>query len=137
MAEPKVTNVVKLYTVLLLSSGPKHGYEIIKEVGERLGRKASPGQIYPFLGLLESGGYLKQKAVGKREKKVYTLTPKGRDFVDSLLSRLGNLVDIAIEPRLTECAHCGCSVYKGGFTKTIKGARLAFCCEYCAKSFRK
>ena len=50
MPDIEIKNMVKLFTVLLLSEGEQHGYDIMKKVQARIGKKASPGQIYPFLG---------------------------------------------------------------------------------------
>jgi len=74
---------------------------------------------------------------GARDKKVYGLTREGKDFLKVLLNRFGNLIDIAIEPRLTKCAHCGCNVYKGGYKKIVGKRKLMFCCSYCAGNFSK
>jgi DNA-binding PadR family transcriptional regulator len=136
MTEIKITNIVKFYTVLLLYNGPKHGYEIIKEVEKKLQKKASPGQIYPFLNKLEKKGYIRSKKVDGRDKKIYHLTRKGKAFVKKMLSRFGDLIDIAVEPKLTVCAHCGCEVYKGGYKTKIKGKTMMFCCMHCARSFK-
>lgn len=135
--EVKITNLVKFYTILLLSDGPKHGYEIIMHLGAKLGKKASPGQIYPFLGKLEGSGYVAVKSTGLKDKKVYALTPDGRKFVKKMLSRFEDLIDIAVEPRLTTCAHCGCRMYEGGYEEKIKGKTFRFCCCHCAKSFNE
>ena len=46
------------YIVLqLIAERPRHGYEIIKEIEERVGGgyAPSPGAIYPLLALLELG----------------------------------------------------------------------------------
>lgn len=137
MAEVKIINLIKFYVVLLLSEGPKHGYEIIKEIEEKLKKRASAGQIYPFLKKLEKHGYIKSKRMGKREKRVYHLTKEGKAFVKRILNRFGSLIDIAIEPKLTECAHCGCKVYEGGHREVVKGKKLTFCCEYCARSYSR
>ncbi len=137
MKEIKVTNLVKFFTVLLLNEGPKHGYEIIKEVGKRLGKKPSPGQIYPFLKQLETRGYIKSKGREEREKKKFYLTKEGKDFVDRLSDRFDSLIDIAVRHKLKICPHCKCEIYRGGFTKMIRGRRLTFCCVDCAKSYKK
>ena len=34
MAEIKINNMVKFYTLCLLASGPKHGYDLIKDLDE-------------------------------------------------------------------------------------------------------
>ena len=52
MAEIKITNMLKFYTLCLLATGPKHGYDLIKELEEKLGRRISASNIYPFLSIL-------------------------------------------------------------------------------------
>lgn len=133
----KISNIVKLYTVLLLRESPKHGYELMKELEERLDMKISPGQMYPFLSILEDNGHIKIERIGERDKKIYVMTPKGKKFVDGFLQRFGNLLQVAIESKISICAHCGCKVYEGGYKERIGGKIMAFCCHYCAASFRK
>lgn len=132
----KVTNLVRFYTILLLAEKSKHGYEIIKKVSESLRKRVSPGEIYPFLKQLKRYGYVEIKKFGIREKKVYSLTSKGRKFVKKMLERFGSFIDAAIEPKLTVCSHCGCELYRGGYTEKIKGKKLTFCCQHCARSFK-
>ena len=133
----KVTNLVKLYIVLLLKEGPKHGYELIKELEEHLERRISASQIYPFLNELKKNKFIKVKEREERDKKVYYLTAPGKKFVKNILVRFGDLIDIAVTPKLTKCAHCGCEVYKGGHKETIEKKRLIFCCKHCAASFKR
>lgn len=134
MANIKITNLIKFYIVLLLSSGPKHGYELIKELRERLEKPISTSQIYPFLQVLEKNKYVTFEKT-ERDRKVYCLTKKGKEFVKTMLGRFGNLIDIAIEPKLSVCAHCGCKVYEGSHKEKIKGKTFTFCCHHCARSF--
>lgn len=136
MKEIKVTNLVKFYTLLLLYEKPKYGYEIMREIEKKIGKKTSAGQIYPFLGKLEKQKYIKVKKITEREKKTYLLTKKGRLFVKKMLERFGGLIDIAVEPKISVCVHCGCKVYKGGYRKKIKKKMLTFCCHHCAKAYR-
>lgn len=132
----KITNLVKFHTLLLLAEKEKHGYDIIKEISNKTGKKVSPGQIYPFLKLLESEGYIVSGKLEERDKKQYRLTREGREFVNRMLVRFGDLIRLAVEPHIEECAHCGCKVYDGGYKKKIKNKNMGFCCPYCAKSFR-
>lgn len=136
MKEIKVTNMAKFYSLMLLMDKPKHGYELIKTTGEKLGKTVSPGQMYPFLAKLESSGYVTIKAEGERDKKVYSLTPEGKKFCMKMLHRFGDLVELAIEPNLSKCTHCGCEVYKGGHTEKIGGQKVTFCCVHCAATFK-
>jgi DNA-binding PadR family transcriptional regulator len=135
--EVKISNLAKLYTILLLLDAPRHGYEIIKTVSEKLNKKISAGEIYPFLKLLKRNNYLEIKIIEKRKKKVYSLTKKGKIFARKMLDRFGSLIDIAIKPKLTICANCGCKIYEGGYEEIIKGKKLVFCCIHCAKAYKK
>ena len=137
MADVKINNMVKLYTLCLLATGPKHGYEIMKELESKLGRSISASNVYPFLEMLTKNKVIEIKKIGNRDKKVYYLTPEGKKFTKQMFSRFGDLISIAIEPRLTVCAHCSCKVYEGGYTERIKGRELKFCCMHCASSYKK
>ncbi|MFZ3077384.1 MAG: PadR family transcriptional regulator [Candidatus Aenigmatarchaeota archaeon] len=132
----KITNIVKLYALLLLSEKKKHGYELIKELSGKLDKRISAGEIYPFLNRLKKAGYIKVESSGTREKKTYVLTPSGKKFVKNMLVKFSSLIELAIEPSLTQCAHCGCKIFGGGFVKKIRDKSFAFCCKYCAKGFR-
>jgi DNA-binding PadR family transcriptional regulator len=62
----------------MLESGPKHGYELMKELETKSGGiyKASAGAIYPALQQLEDEGMvISDTAAGKR---TYSLTSEGR-----------------------------------------------------------
>ncbi len=61
-----------------LWDGPKHGYEVIRELEEKSGGlwRPSPGSVYPTLQLLEEEDLLFSNV--KDGKKVYALTDKGR-----------------------------------------------------------
>lgn len=137
MASVKITNMVKFYTLSLLSQGAKHGYDLMKELEERLERKISASNVYPFLEVLIKNKLIKIKKTGKRDKKVYILTKEGNNFTKSMFNRFGDLIDIAIKPKLTTCSHCSCKVYEGGYTEKIKGKLFKFCCSHCAGSYKK
>jgi DNA-binding PadR family transcriptional regulator len=69
---------VRLALLSMLESGPKHGYELMKELETKSGGvyKASAGAIYPALQQLEDEGLVtSDQSVGKR---VYQLTDAGR-----------------------------------------------------------
>jgi DNA-binding PadR family transcriptional regulator len=132
----KIGSMVKFYTILLLSEKPKHGYDLMKELEEKLGRKISTSQVYPFLNILEKNKLIKVEEVGKREKKIYKLTKNGKEFVNGFLQRFGDLLHLAVEPKLSICTHCGCKVYESGYKERMNGKQLTFCCHHCAKSFK-
>jgi len=69
---------VRLAILSLLSEGPKHGYQLMKELAERSGGvyKASAGSVYPTLQQLEDEELVtSDQQAGKR---VYRLTAAGR-----------------------------------------------------------
>lgn len=134
-----VTNLTKFYTLVLLNEGPRHGYELMNELEKKLGKKPSPGQIYPLLKKLEDSGLITHETVkiGDRERKVYTLTGEGRKTTSRILGRFSDVISIILEPRLTKCAHCGCKVYEGGYKERIEGKVLMFCCVHCANSYKR
>ncbi len=134
-----ITNLTKFYTLVLLSESPRHGYELMEELEKKLGKKPSPGQIYPLLKKLEGSGLISHKVVklGDRERKVYTLTAEGKKTASRVVGRFSDVVSIILEPKLTKCAHCGCKVYEGGHKERIEGKLLMFCCVHCARFYKK
>lgn len=136
MAEIQINNFIKFYTLVALHQGPKHGYELIKLLEKKLNRNISQSNIYPFLKKLQDNNIIKLKKTRERDKKIYSLTSDGKKFVDKMLNRFGELVNIAITPKLTVCSHCGCKIYQGGHKEKIKTKILAFCCYHCAKAFK-
>ncbi|MBI2232623.1 MAG: PadR family transcriptional regulator [Candidatus Aenigmarchaeota archaeon] len=133
-----MTNLVKFYMLMLLHEGPMHGYDIIDELGNRLGKKPSAGQIYPLLKRFQNMGYVSQEIrhVGKKKRKVYKITRKGRNFASGLLNKFSDILDVAVRQKITKCSHCGCEIYRGEYRQKIRGRILNFCCASCAKSFR-
>jgi len=133
-----ITNLTKFYTLVLLDERPRHGYELMEELEKRLGKKPSPGQIYPLLKKLERSELISHKVVklGNRTRKVYTLTGNGKKIASRVMDRFSDIVSVILEPKLTKCAHCGCKVYEGGHTEKIEGKILMFCCIHCARFYK-
>ena len=69
---------LKLVILALIAEKPRHGYEIIKELGERVGGdySPSPGVVYPTLTMLEEMG-LASVSQDDQGRKLYTVTPEG------------------------------------------------------------
>jgi len=134
MNKINVTSFSRLYALMLLSQSPKHGYELIKEVGNAFGKKVSAGEIYPFLKSLRDFNYIKVDERGEREMKKYVLTKEGKVFVANLLDRMSLVIENLMKPNLSSCAHCGCKVYGKSFEKKINNKKFAFCCKYCAQN---
>ena len=129
-----VSDFSRFYILMIIFEQPRHGYEIITEFNKRVGKKISAGLVYPFLQKLEDNNIItyKSEMVGKKERKIYELTPDGRKFTERLFSRFSNIVSSALEPSMNVCAHCGCKVYEGAYTEIIDGKETVFCCIHCA-----
>ncbi|MFE4198216.1 PadR family transcriptional regulator [Paenarthrobacter sp. NPDC056912] len=84
---------LRLYLLALLETGPKHGYELIKDLGDRFGGTYSPsaGTIYPRLGKLEEEGLVATETEGRRTK--YFITDAGRAELDSRRQELADVED--------------------------------------------
>jgi DNA-binding PadR family transcriptional regulator len=87
---------LRLVVMHLLSERPRHGYEIIKALEERVGGgySPSPGVVYPTLTLLEELGHA-SVSDERAGRKLYALTAEGqgalaasRAVVDAIFARL-------------------------------------------------
>jgi DNA-binding PadR family transcriptional regulator len=85
---------LRLYLLKLLAEGPKHGYELIRQLENQfLGLYApSAGTIYPRLQRMEADGLVSHTAAGGR--KVYEITDAGRA---ELRARAGELATLESE----------------------------------------
>ena len=77
-----LTGVPELVVLRLISQRPMHGYAVVQAIKLHSGGTLNfgEGSIYPVLHRLESDGILKTKheSVGRRQRVIYSITPKGR-----------------------------------------------------------
>ncbi|PXY26168.1 PadR family transcriptional regulator [Prauserella coralliicola] len=75
---------VRSAILALLAEQPRHGYEIIGEIGERSGGfwRPSPGSVYPTLQLLADEGLVRSDEDGG--KRLFELTEEGRAAAEKL-----------------------------------------------------
>jgi DNA-binding PadR family transcriptional regulator len=109
------TGDLRLVVLRMIAERPRHGYELIKEIEEKLSGaySPSPGVIYPLLTMLEDMGYasVSTEAGGK---KLYTVTAEGsahlaeqKAAVDQIFAR----IDMAAQsqggalPRVMRATH--------------------------------
>ncbi len=73
----------RFFVLQVLHDGPAHGYDIARAVERTTNGCCSPseGALYPTLREFEQGGYVtsETEVVSGRERRVYTLTSKGRE----------------------------------------------------------
>ena len=71
---------LRLVILALIAEKPRHGYDIIKEIGERVGGdySPSPGVVYPTLTMLEDMGYARPNE-DEQGRKLYAVTPEGEN----------------------------------------------------------
>jgi DNA-binding PadR family transcriptional regulator len=81
----------------MIAETPRHGYELMKAIEERMGGSysPSPGVIYPTLSWLEDMGYTAAEAAAAGRKR-YRITAEGEAFltanrpaIDALMARIG------------------------------------------------
>ncbi|HEV2146379.1 MAG TPA: PadR family transcriptional regulator [Longimicrobiaceae bacterium] len=100
---------LKLVILSLLAEKPRHGYEIIKELEDRVGGaySPSPGTVYPTLSLLEDLGYARARTE-EGNRKVYEITEEGRrhleenrSAVDDIFGRVDELASFFFGPAMS------------------------------------
>jgi PadR family transcriptional regulator PadR len=70
----------------LISKGPRHGYEIHKEIKRLTGHRLKPATLYPLLNRLEEEGFLVSELLqkGRRNLRCYRLTEQGETFLEKV-----------------------------------------------------
>jgi DNA-binding PadR family transcriptional regulator len=91
---------LRFLLLAVIAEQPRHGYELIKLIEERVGGSysPSPGVIYPTLSWLDDMGYASLE-VQEGGRKLYHLTSEGQSFlaanqnaVAELLARISAVV---------------------------------------------
>lgn len=89
------SGALRFVILSLIAEAPRHGYEIIKLIEERLGGAyaPSPGVVYPMLTMMEEMGQATVQAEGTR--KLYAITEEGsrvlaenKATVDAIIERM-------------------------------------------------
>ena len=77
----KHMGLLMMYSLASISKKPKSGYELMKEISEKTEHKWRPskGTLYPILTQLESESLISVNRIGKRGKKIFEITKKGKD----------------------------------------------------------
>ena len=89
---------LRLVILALIAEKPRYGYEVIKELGERVGGdySPSPGVVYPTLTMIEEMGYA-SASQDPQGRKLYTVTAEGEKVlaenkaqIDAIFERFGD-----------------------------------------------
>ncbi len=89
---------VKYLLLDLLREGPRHGYDMIKEMEKRSGGfyTPSPGSVYPTLQMLEDQGLVTSTTIDG--KRTYRLTDAGYTFIEERPERTDDVRERASWP---------------------------------------
>ena len=95
MAREQLQNLPEpMYYVLLVLTSPRHGYDIMQTIGEVTNNrvKVGAGTLYSLLSRFEKENIIIQVSDDGR-RKTYSLTPKGREILESEYARLQRLIE--------------------------------------------
>ena len=84
---------IRLVILKLLSEQPSYGYQLMKTMEQTLagGYTPSAGVIYPTLTMLEEEGLA--TSTSENNKKIYSLTTEGVEYLESNKERIGELFE--------------------------------------------
>ncbi len=85
-----IKNLLDIQLLRIIGLEPTWGYKIKKGVETDLGIKLRHGALYPTLNTMEKQELITSQRQNQkgRSRKVYTLTPKGKEFLDAYNSVL-------------------------------------------------
>jgi DNA-binding PadR family transcriptional regulator len=77
-------NLLDIQILRLIQAQPMWGYRIKKHVETNFYVRLRHGALYPLLNKMEQKGFLEsqEQQQGGRTRKVYTVTPKGKLYVE-------------------------------------------------------
>ena len=89
---------IRLHILHHAGKEPLFGLWLIKELG-RHGYELSPGTLYPILHRMEERGYLESRKhlVEGKIRRLYTLTPYGREVLEAAKEKVRELFGELIE----------------------------------------
>ncbi|MEM1539652.1 MAG: PadR family transcriptional regulator [Candidatus Bathyarchaeia archaeon] len=87
-------NLLDIQILTIINKEPAWGYKIKKQIEAFSGLKIRHGALYPLLKKLENKGLIKrqEQKQGKRIKKVYSATEKGRKYVKTYMNILNEQI---------------------------------------------
>ena len=112
---------LRLVILALIAEKPRHGYEIIKAIEERVGGaySPSPGVVYPTLTLLEEIGHVTVEA-STGAKKLHAITPEGQQFLDANRTAVN-----ALFARIAEAGEARSGAFSPQLVRGMENLKLA------------
>lgn len=85
-----IRNLLDVQILKLIQTQPMWGYRIKKQVETDFQVKLRHGALYPLLNTMETEGFLasQKQQQGGRTRKVYAITNKGKEYVETYHSVL-------------------------------------------------
>ena len=80
-----IKNLLDIQLLRMVQAQPQWGYKIKKKVEANFHIKLRHGALYPMLNALEQKGFLtsQKQTKGGRARKIYTITKKGAEYLQS------------------------------------------------------
>jgi len=94
VTERMVKSFLDLFVLDLLDDGPKHGYEIMRELKVRTGARIGAGTLYPLLYELEERKLVagEWNSPNRRSRRIYKITEPGARYKRSGFKGIDMLV---------------------------------------------
>jgi DNA-binding PadR family transcriptional regulator len=88
-------NLLDIQILTLINREPAWGYKIKKQIETFSGLKIRHGALYPLLKKLEDKGLItsQKQQQGKRTRKIYTLTEKGKTYMETCAKTIKELIE--------------------------------------------
>jgi PadR family transcriptional regulator len=92
-----IKNMLDIQLLRMVQAQPLWGYRIKKSVETDFHIKLRHGALYPMLNSLQQKGFLtsQKEQTDGRSRKVYTITSKGLEYLNSYYSIINEQIDIA------------------------------------------
>ena len=83
-AGPKLLRgLLEVFILESLETQPKHGYALLKEMGEAFGQQPNRNRLYPLLAKLTADGYIREVNESGGNRTLYALTDLGKNALHS------------------------------------------------------
>jgi DNA-binding PadR family transcriptional regulator len=90
-----IINLLDVHLLRIVQNQPLWGYKIKKNIENTFNIKIRHSVLYPTLNDLEKKGFLKSQKQTKsgRARKVYTITEKGKKYIESYYAVLDDQIN--------------------------------------------